>query len=460
MRLRLMLSFVLVMLVSIASVVIATRYTAANEVRNFMYGGGMARLDSITQDLQDYYRTHHTWQGASTLLTVPGHGQGAGPGGMMGQGAMGMMGNLQLADADGRLVADTANANPSGTLSASELKNAITLKVDGKTVGYLLPQPAAGFTAGDETALVNRLNRGALIAGLLAGGFSLLLALLLAQRLLRPVQDLTQAAHAMAQGDLSQRVTAGGDGELATLGEAFNHMASSLQQAEESRRAITADIAHELRNPLAVQRATLEALQDGVYPLTPDNLAPILEQNQLLTRLVEDLRTLALAETGQLNLECLPTDYPVLIRGVMARFLPQAAAQQVKLNFTADGSGDFPILQVDPTRVEQIVSNLISNALRHTPAGGEINLRLDLQAGSARLRVQDTGPGIPDGSLERIFERFYRIDRSRSRSEGGTGLGLAIARQLAEAHQGSLKAANQPQGGAEFTLSIPLQLAA
>jgi two-component system OmpR family sensor kinase/two-component system sensor histidine kinase BaeS len=234
-------------------------------------------------------------------------------------------------------------------------------------------------------------------------------------------------------------------------------MAGSLQQAEESRRAMTADIAHELRTPLAVQRAHLEALQDGIYPLSPQNLEPILEQNQQLTRLVEDLRTLALADAGQLELERVPTDLTRLIPRVVDRFSPQADRQEIRLEVAIPKN--CPDVSVDPGRIEQILANLISNSLRHTPAQGKINIGVECVKGSIEIRVHDSGAGIPQEALPHIFERFYRADKSRSRAEGGTGLGLAIARQLAQAQRGQLSATNHPQGGTIFVLSLPIDTA-
>jgi signal transduction histidine kinase len=231
-------------------------------------------------------------------------------------------------------------------------------------------------------------------------------------------------------------------------------MAESLERAEQSRRAMTADIAHELRNPLAVQRANLEAMQDGVYPLTAEGLEPVLEQNRLLTRLVEDLRTLALADAGQLALERTSTDIVGLVRRVVERFNPTASARQVSLRLDFPEAALLP-LPLDPLRVEQILGNLLSNALRYTPDGGQISLSLAATPGGATLSVRDSGPGIPPEALPHLFERFYRADKARSREGGGSGLGLAIARQLAEAHGGTLTAANHPQGGALFLLNLP-----
>jgi signal transduction histidine kinase len=271
------------------------------------------------------------------------------------------------------------------------------------------------------------------------------------------VQVLTKAAARLAQGDLSQRVEVHGKDELADLGQAFNQMADSLGQAQASRKAMTADIAHELRNPLAVQRAHLEALQDGLYPSTPENLQPILDQNLLLSRLVDDLRTLALADAGQLRLERIPTDVIDLVERNVERFNPQAAMRAIDLSVESAENlkSNPPVLNLDPARLEQILGNLLSNALRHTPDGGKIIVRTARSNGVVQIRIADNGPGIPEDDLPHIFERFYRADRSRSRSEGGSGLGLTIARQLAEAHGGALTAANAPEGGAVFTLSLP-----
>jgi signal transduction histidine kinase len=187
--------------------------------------------------------------------------------------------------------------------------------------------------------------------------------------------------------------------------------------------------------------------------LTPQNLDPILEQNQQLTRLVEDLRTLAMADAGQLELERAPTDLTQLVPRVTDRFAPQAEAKGIRLEVVTPK--DCPQVNVDPGRIEQILANLISNSLRHTPAQGVISIDVLCSSGSVEVRVRDSGSGISQEALPHVFERFYRADKSRSREEGGTGLGLPIARQLAQAHGGQLNAANHPQGGSVFTLSLP-----
>jgi signal transduction histidine kinase len=447
MRLKLFLSFTLIVLISVSLVAIIARRGAVNEVSSFVFRGGMYGLSDLTTSLENYYHTNGTWKGVLSIFNPIRGGMNAMPG-MMNQ-------RLLLADSSGLVLADTQGLLVGNKLSSAELEAAIPLQVDRKTVGYLIAVGGLGINQGNQQAVLERLNRGVLLAGLLAGFLGLVLALVLAYTLLRPVRALTFAAQRLAQGDLSHRVEVHGEDELATLGHTFNQMADSLQQAEDSRRAMTTDIAHELRTPLAVQRANLEALQDGVYPLTAENLAPVIEQNHLLTRLVEDLRTLALADAGQILLERTLTDLTALVERVVERFQPQASSQQVSLSLLPPLTS-IPKISVDPIRLEQVLTNLLSNALRYTPIAGHIELTLSTINGSVRLSVHDSGPGIPEGSLPYIFERFYRVDKSRARAEGGTGLGLAIARQLARAHGGDLTATNHASGGALFTLILPV----
>ncbi len=447
MRLKLFLSFTLIVLISVSLVAVIARRGAVNEVRSFMFRGGMVGLSDLANNLENYYLTNGSWRGVQTIFISPRLGQG-GMGGMMAQ-------SLLLANESGSVVADTQNTRLGNTLTTVELTASIPLEVGGRRVGYLFSEGGMGFTPVNEQILLGRLNRGVLVAGLIAVAFGLILALGLAYTLLRPVRALTLASQKLAEGDLSQRVDVLGEDELATLGHTFNQMADSLQQAEEARRAMTADIAHELRTPLAVQRANLEALQDGVYPLSAENLAPVIEQNYLLTHLVEDLRTLAMADAGQIELERTPTDLPALVSRVVERFQPQGVTQQVKL-IVAPQTVLIPEILLDPIRLEQILTNLLSNAMRYTPPGGQVEITFAATPTTVLVNVHDSGPGIPSESLPYIFGRFYRVDKSRTRGEGGSGLGLAIARQLARAHGGDLTVANHPSGGAAFTLVLPM----
>ena len=445
-RLRLILSFALVAVVTAVSVVVAFRLTSARDVQTFMSGGTMVDLDELTASLENYYQQTGSWSGIESLL--PRAGQGMGNGMMGGQ-------RIRLADANGVVVADTRQADGSN-LTLLERGAADPLHdADGQVIGFLLVEGGMGGQGGiNSTQLLTRLTRSSLIGALIGTGLALLTALLLSYQLLKPVNQLTRAAAAMAKGDLSQRVEAGEGDELSTLGRAFNQMAASLQRAEGNRRVMTADVAHELRTPIAVQRAHLEALQDGVYPLTAENLQPVLDQTEMLALLVDDLRTLALADAGELKLERSLVDMTELVERLLERFRPEADNHQVTLRFEKQ-DGSTANVYVDAKRIEQVLNNLMSNALRYTPAGGEIVISVEQVDQAVSLRVADSGPGVPEGALEHVFERFYRADKARSRGEGGTGLGLAIARQLALVHGGELSVRNRTEGGAEFILVLP-----
>jgi signal transduction histidine kinase len=277
----------------------------------------------------------------------------------------------------------------------------------------------------------------------------------------RPIDRLTRAAHQLAQGDLSARVLVDdhvsrlGTDEISELGAAFNSMASNLQQSEQVRRDMTADIAHELRTPLTVMRGNLEAMLDGVYPFDGEHLTPVLNQVTLLTRLVEDLRTLALAEAGQLHLEKRAIDLKALILSTLASFEAQAAAQQVMLR--AEIAPDLPAVELDPDRMQQTIGILISNALRYTPRQGSITVTAKTDRARVAIEVADTGSGIAPEDLPHVFDRFYRADKSRTRESGGSGLGLAIAKSLVEAHGGGIEARDEAGTGTSMIIHLPIK---
>jgi signal transduction histidine kinase len=268
--------------------------------------------------------------------------------------------------------------------------------------------------------------------------------------MVNPLDDLLRAADRVGRGDYSVRVLERGNSELRTLARAINTMASRLHDLDEQRRNLLADATHELRNPLTVIQGNLEGMLDGMYPADQDSLRLLLDETKILSRLVEDLRTLALVDSGSLRLKKEPTDLAVLMSETASIFRPQAAAAGVTLRVAADA--DMPNVDLDPGRIQQVFANLITNALRYTPSGGVIKLGSFRRDGQAELTVQDTGPGIGAGDLAHIFERFYK-----SADSGGMGLGLSIARDLVQAHGGTIRAENLPGQGTIIRISLPLE---
>jgi two-component system sensor histidine kinase BaeS len=281
---------------------------------------------------------------------------------------------------------------------------------------------------------------------------------LAARRLAYPIADVMSAADAVAQGDLSVRLREQGRGEFRQLAHRFNNMTAELERAEQQRRNLTADIAHELRNPLHIIQGNLEAMLDGVYEPTPDNLTATLDETRLLARLVSDLQTLSLAESGQLPLHLTRVLAADLLADVAAAFAPRAAEEGIDLRVDVPAEAAALELTADPDRLEQVLSNLVVNALHYTPSGGTISLRAASTPGGVQLTVSDTGVGIPPDDLPYIFDRFWRGDRSRSRAGGsGSGLGLAIAKQLVRAHGGTISATSRLGGGTEIAIELPVE---
>jgi signal transduction histidine kinase len=291
------------------------------------------------------------------------------------------------------------------------------------------------------------------VISIFLGLLTLVIGLLLMRRVVTPLAEVIGAAQAVASGDLSKRARVQGPDDLRALSDSFNHMAETLEKNELERRNLLADVAHELRTPLTVIRGRLEGILDKVYPADEDHIVPALEETYLLERLVEDLRLLTLAETGQLHFDMKEVDLGSLAKSAVEMFDAQAVESQVTL--TVEAEQDNYYVLVDPQRVEQVISNLLNNALGFTPAGGKITVQVEAISDGVRLYVGDNGPGVPETDLPHIFDRFWRIEKSRSRAYGGSGLGLAIARQMIEAQGGEMFAENRLKGGLKVGFVLP-----
>ncbi len=271
----------------------------------------------------------------------------------------------------------------------------------------------------------------------------------------KPLSSLMTAADAVAGGDLSVRVPAQGRGEFNQLMTSFNRMVEELELADQRRRNLTADVAHELRTPLQVIQGNLEGILDGVYAATPEHIEATLDETRQLARLVEDLRVLSQAEAGQLTMTWESVNVAELIADAATSFGGQAEAAGIALLTEADGAPADLTVPTDYGRLDQILNNLLANALRHTPAGGTVTVRATPSNGGVRLVVSDTGEGIPSDLLPRLGDRFLRVDEGRARATGGAGLGLAIARQLVEAHGGEIEVSSEVGKGTVFTIALP-----
>jgi two-component system OmpR family sensor kinase/two-component system sensor histidine kinase BaeS len=454
-RSRFIIAFALIIAVSLTAVYFFAQQAATNEVRSFLGRGGWLGAEELVSDLESYYAQNGSWAGAEILMSARGRGQGAGAGKGSNASTSNAQAGLRLADANGTILVSNTPEEIGQKATADDLENATILQNRQLTVGYLLAESDSSFQSSQfEENFLAKIKQATLQAALLAGVIGLILALVLTALLLRPIRELTKAASQLAEGNYAHRVTVTEPKELASLGQAFNQMANSIEQAGENRKAMTEDIAHELRTPLAVQRAQLEAMQDHVYSLSEENLNGVLKQNLLLSRMVDDLRILAMADAGALNLIKERINLLELVQDMVARFQAQAAEKGISILFTSQAQQAE--IEADSERIQQIINNLMQNGLRYTPEHGTISITLKNDANTITLEVHDSGEGIPEEALPYIFDRFYRADKARDREKGGYGLGLAIAQQLAQSHAGRLTAENHPQGGALFRLRLPL----
>ena len=362
---------------------------------------------------------------------------------------------------------DTDNdGRPASTAIASSVEDAESEEA-GEGVA---PAPTGAATAAAPTTSGQAEQTTILrliLAALGAAAAASLIGLVGAGRLVRPLTRLEQAAVAVARGDLGRRSgLADRSDEFGQLGRTFDSMAGQLQAAEETRRRFLQDAAHELKTPLAVIDATSSAILDGVYTPERRHLETIRDQSRVLARIVDDLRTISLAEGGHLPLERRPLDVRGLLDSVVAGFEARAAGGSVALSVEAPKG---LIVEADPDRLRQVIGALVDNALRHTPENGSVRVwaapytvpgaivagRTGSARAVVRLAVDDTGEGIPAEAVPRIFERFYQADPSRGRGTGTSGLGLSIVRALAEAHGWRVGAENRAEGGARLWIELP-----
>jgi signal transduction histidine kinase len=458
---KLLAGFLLVAVAAVGLVGVLANQSTTHQFELYVGQGRRQRAERVAPSVAAYYAQTGSWTGVdgwlstqgAALLQSAGRGQGTG----QGQGSSSTE-RLIVADANGRVIADSQGTLVGEKLSAGELALGAPLTVGGQVVGTLLMPAEPAATEPLEREFLSRVNQSLLWAGLAATALALVLGLVLARQLTAPLRALTQAAKRLAHrgadpalvGETPQ-VEIRTQDEIGELGQAFNQMSESLAHQETLRRNLMADIAHELRTPLSVMRGDLEALLDGVYQPTPEALASLQEETLLLSRLVDDLRALALAEAGKLQLKRENIDLGELLAAVVASFdlLAQSQGQILSLDLPTD----LPLVEADPQRVRQVVANLVSNALRHAARpGSQVRISAVQEPGQVEVSVSDDGPGIPPDDLAHIFDRFWQGDRARAE---GSGLGLAIARELVRAHGGQIWVDSTPGQGTTFRFTLP-----
>jgi signal transduction histidine kinase len=464
-RARLALMIVLVTGLAVAAVGLLSSSVTSSEFRRYVASDDVSSLERCASALIEYYRNNGQWSDVQQTIDRIGSITDK---------------QLILLDANGNVVGAapaemresqiTVTPDHKVTWRREERKGAEVVEREfvlvgvphaalsddrGRPIGTLyvtsLPAPPG---AGSEARFVGAVNRSLIVAVLAAGCAALLLTLVLSRRFLRPIESLTAAVRRIESGDLAQKVAPISKDEIGELARAFNSMTEKLARTEELRRNMVSDIAHELRTPLTNIRCQLETLQDGLASAGPAVIDSLHEEVMLLARLIDDLQELALADAGKLKLSCGPISIGEAVVAAVKALSPVALEKQIEIRI--EQTSALPPVYADSQRIGQVLRNLLSNALAHTPPGGRVEIESRQVDGYIQTAVRDTGDGIPPGHLPYIFERFYRTDNSRTRATGGAGLGLAIVKQLVIAHGGDVSVESAPGQGSVFSFTLPI----
>ncbi|MGE5576564.1 MAG: sensor histidine kinase [Syntrophothermus sp.] len=475
------------------------------QFQEYVYKNEAVRNERIVQVLAEIYRADGSWDALRWQMPHMGMMTGV---------------RLRVLDNSGELIYDSSAMGRRGGMgmmwgmgfrSPEEITGegqrsvSVPIEVDGQRVGtaLLTSLDRQGIWSRQDELFRRTINSSIVTAGIMAGLFAVLASFLVARRIVQPLQSMTEATRGMQAGDYSRRVEVSTDDEIGELGQAFNKMASHLQEVEFLRRKLTVDVAHELRTPLSTIRSYVEAFQDGVMPPDKEHLSAIQEEVIRLVRLVDDLQELSVTESKALNIKTAPADLREVAAVVAERLRPLFVEKGLEL---AVKLPEEPVsVRIDSGAMNRVLHNLLFNAYKYTESGGRVAVAVEitpatapggprhddpapgglmlegahgpggghrraaghhrglrpahgqsLEALEARLSVADTGIGIAPEALPHIFERFYRADESRARDTGGTGIGLTIARELVEAQGGRIEVESRPGQGSRFTVVLPV----
>jgi signal transduction histidine kinase len=443
---KLILAFLLITLTGAAVSAVLARQSTEREFGQLVQDQSQNRFVTI---VTDYYEVYGSWDGIlqfmqSTDLSMPGML-------MPFNGRNNPQAPYALVDSYGQVIIPFGQYDLNTTVTSSDLSSGIPIKVDNVLVGTVINAAAPALDARQQ-AYLDRISRALLLGALGSAAVALLLGILLARTFTQPLRELTGAIQSMAEGKLKQAVPVRSHDELGKLTIAFNQMSSQLSQANDLRRQMTADIAHDLRSPLTVISGYIESLRDGVLKPTPARLDAIYDEVQHLQRLVDDLHTLSQADAGNLTQNRQSVAPQALLERIAAWYGHLAEAKNISMEVKTNEN--LPNFLADPDRMAQVLENLVGNALRYTPDGGKIVLSANSETDRVVLKVEDNGKGIEPEALPHIFERFYRADESRQGNE--SGLGLAIAKAIVELNGGSITATSEGIGkGSSFVVSMP-----
>ena len=438
---KLILAFLMISVVSTGIIVVFTRVLASREFERFMDDRYEAEL---AEDLARYYNRNQSWDGVEKEFQRDWHE----PGNYYEQRPL----FFSIADEQGTIIVAGNDREEGEPCSQEEFEDGFPIQSDGKTVGVLL-LPMAPERSPLDYEFLRRLNGSIFLSAIATLALALFLGILLSRSISRPIQELTKATHHMADGKLGQQVPVRSRDELGELAQSFNKMSADLARSFNLRKQMTADIAHELRTPISLILGHAEGVKDGVLKPTRENFEIIREEAERLEHLVSDLRTLSLADAGELSVDFQPVEVNTLMSDVHTHYLTLFNQKRITLNLETG-----PVIlkaNLDPNRFAQVLNNILDNALRYTPENGQVQLAVRSVNNNIQISIQDSGDGVTPEEASHLFDRFYRVDESRARDDGGSGLGLAIAKSIVEMHKGRIWAESEKGKGLRVVIELP-----
>jgi signal transduction histidine kinase len=453
---RLIISFIAVIIVTIGAVFFFVARSTWIQIQQYEEFINQGQISRVTFILSRYYLSNYSWVGVQSLVEQ-----------------LGTMGeeHIILTNPQGVVISDSQNTLIGKAYQADTgiplYLPIITIPNSNSLPGPATPTPNPDYLYGIvyiipqsspnafTILLSNAINQYLLWGAALAVGIAIIVTFILSRRILSPIRNLSSTARKLGKGDFSQRVPVRDRGEVGELAQTFNSMASDLERTEKLRRNMVADIAHELRTPLSNVSGYLEAIRDDIIKPDTSTIISLSEEVDLLSRLVNDLQELALADAGELKLIRQPENLSLLIQQSIKAI--QTRVQEKGLEISTNIPEELPPVNIDYHRISQVMRNLLENALKYTPNEGKITVTAERQEKWVKVNVIDNGDGIPAEDLPNMFERFYRVDKSRARQAGGSGLGLTIAKRLVESHGGSISVRSEPGKGSCFSFTVPVE---
>ncbi|MBS3739832.1 HAMP domain-containing histidine kinase [Candidatus Bipolaricaulota bacterium] len=434
-KIKLLASFFLVIAIGVGTISYIASNSAINQFDRYVSQGQAERYQRLALTFSNYYRFKGSWEGVSGLIENV---------------AEVYTERILLTDPSGKVIGDTEEKLTTTSVDEDWSRKKVTINLGDFEVGKIFIKSKKRSPL--QNTFINSVNKSVLTGGLIAGLTAIILALLFSRNILKPIRELTRATKQMKQGDLDQRVDTSARGEIGKLGESFNSLANKLKEQKTLREEMVSDVAHELRNPLSNIQGYLEGLKEGMVEPNEQVFESLHQQSLVLNRLVNDLRDVNKAKADQLELD----KKQVALEDIIEKEVKAARSKAKNISVKAEKEREEPTLvEADPERISQVIRNLLDNAITHTPPGGQIDVTTSISSSKATTMVSDDGSGIPQEDLPHIFDRFYRVDKSRSRGTGGTGLGLTIAKEIVESHGGNISVESEEGEGTTFKFTLP-----